>query len=180
MFTIDLPHSATPVYFPQQAYKFERVQQRPPETHTLFPSQSVALRAEVSEAKTKIREFGQMPENWDGYDALGISAEATRNALVALDSVLRAAPIPDIVPNPNGTLSFEWETADGFAHLEVGNTRFAFYLKRRSDQPSRLSGSAEQVPSGLGYLVAALLYPARSTAGTITKITMSNDVRAAA
>jgi hypothetical protein len=69
-----------------------------------------------------------LPENWDGYGALHISAETIHNARRALN-VLAHAPLPEITPNPNGTISFEWETESSEAHLEIGKTRYSFYAK---------------------------------------------------
>ena len=178
---VDSSYSTAIVDAPHQWYAVEKVQQRPPDPYAFLKNRVASLRIDVSSARLKVLEYGQMPENWDGYGAASIGAETITNALSVLDIVLRSTPVPDIVPNANGTLSFEWETVDGFAHLEIGNTRFAFYLKHRSAQPVCTDGRTDLFPANLiGSLISAMLYSGRNAAPTITKIKMFNDVWATA
>src|SRR5262245_6918574 len=94
-----------------------------------------AMRAELMEAKAKVEDFAAMPENWDGYGAIRIGFETKNNAQSALELILIYAPAPDITPNSNGTISFEWETPHGVSHLEIGRTKFSFYIMARSGTP---------------------------------------------
>jgi hypothetical protein len=144
---ISKPHSYE-VYPPLDTIKW-------PDLHTKFLT-----------AKEMIEELAALPENWDGYGALGISAETTLNALKALDAFLDDVPTPEITPSPNGTLSFEWESPRGVAHLEIGRTRFSFYIKPLIGDPIITDGRVEQLGYNLGRLVTQHLFPAQCYTST--------------
>jgi hypothetical protein len=113
--------------------------------------------------------------NWDGYGALPVSSETRKNALSALSGLEHLAPAPAVIPNPNGTISFEWETEKGIGHLEVGRTRFSFYIRRTSGIPFLLDGSAVDQIYGLGPILSGELYPTPSQPA-YTRIVTSADV----
>ncbi|MEW6246675.1 MAG: hypothetical protein AB1555_08200 [Nitrospirota bacterium] len=45
---------------------------------------------------------------WDGYDALPISDEAVVRTLKLIQSLPDTIASPDLVPSPEGEISFEW------------------------------------------------------------------------
>ncbi len=178
----ELPHSAVQSLFADMppaltAPYYERPAQTP---SYLFASANQqyrgAMRAELSVAEARIDEIAALPDNWDGYDAIQIGYEATRNAKNALSKLYGVAPIPDITPNPNGTISLEWESAEGFGHLEIGRTRFSFFIKPRSGQPVLADGLADQIEADIGRWVSDLLFPLQHGAETITKISFIGNV----
>jgi hypothetical protein len=97
--------------------------------------------------------------NWDGYGALPISDETKKNALGILSYLETATRAPEITPNPNGTLSLEWETSQGFGQLEIGRTRYSFYVKPHGSSPFLDGGDAAEVKPTVGWLLDAFLYP---------------------
>ena len=127
--------------------------------------------SEIELAKEMLDQFSSLPENWDGYGALPISPSTIDNVKRALDVVCRAAPIPEFTPNPNGTLSCEWESPEGHAHLEIGMTRFSFYVSPKAGASIPGDGQAIDVSSQIGTYVAALLFPNRNLARAVTPIT---------
>jgi hypothetical protein len=133
----------------------------------LEPSGSITITSESTPlnwrgaAREKIEEFARMPENWDGYGALRMSIETIQNALSMLEKLPHDVPMPDMTPNPNGTLSFEWESPVGIGHLEIGRTRFSFYIKPRdSGQPILSDWQVGEPSPDIGTLVIRHLYPA--------------------
>lgn len=48
-------------------------------------------------------------EGWDGYSAVPISAGAYHAAVRFLWATPAAFPMPDVVPEPDGSISMEWE-----------------------------------------------------------------------
>lgn len=135
-----------------------------------------ALRAEFPVAQATIKEVAYPQPNWDGYGALAISAEAKDNALNAIQGLLQVAPTPEINPNPNGTLSFEWESGEGKAHLEIGQTQYSFYVNPRVGVPVLFEGPATDVNRLHGSLVASFLFPPIAASGTATPIRYGTDV----
>jgi hypothetical protein len=106
-----------------------------------------------------------------GTALIQISQETKKNAQDALETILRDVPSPDITPNANGTVSFEWETPRGIGHLEVGRTKFSFYIKPASGTPLLVDGDINQITEDFGRVVAIWLFPAQHGAKTMTTIT---------
>src|SRR5262249_46266244 len=82
--------------------------QVPTRTHSLRPSFHLEFAAHQL-----LRRIADLQDNWDGYGALPIQHNTALNAHLALNTLLLDAPVPDITPNTNGTVSFEWETQFG-------------------------------------------------------------------
>jgi hypothetical protein len=60
---------------------------------------------------------------WDGYDASRISARTESLARVFLESLPMWLPAPDIVPEPDGDLSIEWDFGpDKILSISIGET----------------------------------------------------------
>jgi hypothetical protein len=47
-------------------------------------------------------------KNWDGYGAKPISVAAIQEALVVIEQLTSSITMPEIVPEPNGGIGFEW------------------------------------------------------------------------
>jgi hypothetical protein len=157
---------------------FNRDERQPPALVYWMPENfRGALRAEFPVAKATIEQASYKEPNWDGYGALPISIEAKDNALTAIRNILPVAPTPEISPNPNGTLSFQWESVEGKAHMEIGRTQYSFYVSPRIGVPILFEGSVDDVSRIHGSLVASLLFPPVITAGTMTPIRYAADVR---
>jgi hypothetical protein len=114
--------------------------------------------AEFEAARQAIRQAFAEP-NWDGYGALPIRQETKENALAVLNQIEVLTCAPEITPNPNGTLSFEWETNQGFGQLEIGRTRYSFCVQPHDGSPTLDSGDATEMDPSVGLLVDALLFP---------------------
>jgi len=136
----------------------------------------------LTQCETRLEELYRMPAGWDGYGALPISSTTKYNALQALRGIIPHAPTPDITPNPNGTISYEWETDRGVAHLEIGQTRLSFYIELVSGEPVLLDSSCENLLVAsirIGLLVSSNLFPLRFTLPSITSIRWAANVSSA-
>ncbi len=109
-------------------------------------------------ALRQISALGNLELDWDGYGGLPISPEVRQNAAVAVGGFPRDLPMPEITPNPNGTISFDWDSAFGSACFEVGKSRFSFYIKWPSGEPLLMDGRADEA-AGVGNAVLCCLYP---------------------
>jgi hypothetical protein len=114
--------------------------------------------AEFTAARQAIEQAYSQP-NWDGDGALPIREETKKNALTVLNQLEVATCAPEITPNPNGTLSFEWETHKGFSQLEIGRTRYSFCVQPRNGSPTLESGDVSDVDVSVGWMVDAVLFP---------------------
>jgi hypothetical protein len=152
-----------------------------PYTCWMFPTISRgALLSEYSTAFNVIDSVSFTEANWDGEGALPVLSSTKQNAKHALGDMLPVVAAPEINPNPNGTLSFEWQTSQGKAHMEIGNTRYSFYVSPKAGVAILHEGSIDDAYRLHGNLVASLLFPQTNGAETLTSIRYLTDVRTAA
>jgi hypothetical protein len=98
----------------------------------------VTLRADTRTVKSEqidrsvlymqINEISEFQKNWDGYGALSVSKECVDNALSIIASIPDFVPSPDVFPNSNGTITFEWETKSGTVSIEVGDSSYSSFV----------------------------------------------------
>lgn len=115
--------------------------------------------AEFEAAREAINHPALEQENWDGYGALAITKEIKGNALSMLARFETTVAAPEVTPNPNGTISLVWETSKGYGHLEIGRTRYSFYVQPSVGDVISNDGDTDRVNPAVGSLVDALLYP---------------------
>jgi hypothetical protein len=119
--------------------------------------------AEYSAARDAVEHMAFAEENWDGCGAVPINFQTKVTAKVALAQLEAAVPAPQVTPNSNGTLSFEWETDRGAAHLEIGRTRYSFYVKPVVGVAYFARGHVNQIDATLGLRVNEGLFPKPSS-----------------
>lgn len=79
----------------------------------------------------KILSFKSLENSWDGYGAIPLGVKSAKNTLLLVDSfdAYILNKISDIYPNPNGTITIEWENRDSeIVSLEVGKDTFTYYV----------------------------------------------------
>jgi hypothetical protein len=119
-----------------------------------------------------------MLSNWDGYGAEPVGATTSNNTKQALNVLSYQLPMPDITPNPNGTLSLEWETGAGCAHMEIGRTQFSLYVQQPySSSPFCFSGSAGDIDVTVAAILHAALYAPFERSRPVSQIYGVRDVR---
>ncbi len=80
----------------------------------------------------ELEKFKNLENNWDGYDAVPISEQCFNNCisiLTGFESKL-IGKITDIYPNPNATISIEFQTRSS---MEIGDTEFNFFVRDKTD-----------------------------------------------
>jgi hypothetical protein len=175
---LDLPDVTTATQ-----YQFVVQRQAPPFTLSdLWPNMPLAQvvksppLAELRAAEQAIAAFQGLGDDWDGYGALAIDATTISNALLAVHILVRLVAMPDITPNPNGTLSFEWETSSGLAHLEIGKTKYSFYARPFASRPIIGDGLTAQLTMALSPIagvVRAVVYPSHFRTAAMTPLIFS-------
>lgn len=102
--------------------------------------------------------YGECSEpGWDGYDASPLCEDSVLHARSFIDLIPVWAPRPDLVPSPDGWISFEWRSlpnrilsvtpengvliyaaALGSQNVHYGRVSFAEYRERRPSQIAEL------------------------------------------
>lgn len=95
--------------------------------------------------RLKLVELSKLQNGWDGYGAASISDDVVNRAQSLLATILTEMPAPDLVPNPNGTISLQWESESGFLHLEIGERDYSFLLGSTGELPR--GAQADGLPS---------------------------------
>ena len=127
---------------------------------------------QIESIKREIAALALLQEDWDGYGAARIQNQTVTNAQIAADLVLRTAPMPDITPNPNGTISMEWESKMGVAYLEIGKTQYSCYVSRQAKEPLLYDGAAGQIGTHLGTAISVALFPILEKPSSTIRIDM--------
>lgn len=79
----------------------------------------------------KVIAFRSLENSWDGYNALPTGIKCATNAIKIIDAldIRSLEKIGDIFPNPNGTITLEWENnLDEVISLEVGKDTFTYFV----------------------------------------------------
>lgn len=84
--------------------------------------------------------------------------EAGRNALWALNQLEGFTYAPEVVPNSDGTFSFEWKTGRGFGSLKIGPNYSVYHVSPQASGPLE-GGTSEPFEPYVGILMNTLLYP---------------------
>lgn len=105
-----------------------------------------------------IDDIQALNNDWDGYGAEKINAATVVYAKRVLELLPHSLSNPDITPNSNGTISFEWETSEAKAHLELGKTKFSVYVKPAFGRPFFAEGKSGYFDIDIARKMDALLF----------------------
>jgi hypothetical protein len=145
---------ATHTVFSSNAQFYLTFSLYPADTFHGWPSTATRLE-EAKTARHLLEEFAALKDNWDGYNASAISAEARANARRFVDMIeasLSPLPAPEISPLPSGTISFEWEAPGAHTYVEIGTTLYSGFIK--TDQgPIFFEGSTDHLDQSVVSLI---------------------------
>lgn len=97
----------------------------------------IKYKQDKKEIVRKILAFKMLNENWDGYGAFPLEAESAANAIELIDKIGEELfkRVSDVYPNPNGTITFEWNNIDNeILSVEVGNNDISYYMEYTSEE----------------------------------------------
>jgi hypothetical protein len=86
----------------------------------------------------EVMSFKSLNNNWDGYGAIPTEAKSASNVINLANRISerQLSRLTDVFPNPNGTVTMEWENHSGERLvLEMGNETFSYYVKLNSLEP---------------------------------------------
>ncbi len=80
----------------------------------------------------KILSFKALCNNWDGHGAYPLEIECASNALLFVDLLgeKNIWNVKEVYPNPNGTITFEWNNElDEVLNLEIGKETISYFVE---------------------------------------------------
>lgn len=81
------------------------------------------------ETRNLVLSIANYQDDWDGYGAIRPLSECLSHALDIIgNSHISLNNLSDIYPNPNGTITIEWEQNGNEIGLELGNHEFSYYV----------------------------------------------------
>jgi hypothetical protein len=123
-----------------------------------LPTQ-ICLTAEGILGDQRLAEIGRLETDWDGYGGESFDEQVVGASRQYFALLLEMVPAPEIQPNPNGTVSFEWVTAQGSAQLEIGVSRVSCYIRSDFQPPIFvIQDSSIATIKALRNLIAHTLY----------------------
>lgn len=93
----------------------------------------------------KITSFVDLDKNWDGYGAVKVLPEVTKTAssLISMLNSSLTDRVTDLFPNPNGTITIEWENRrKEKLSLEIGQENYSYFVKFQDKKPLLVDGTA--------------------------------------
>lgn len=114
------PWSASPLIYPIGMYasgasedaKLVRQALERVESHMLNSVSGQALNRVIYEISALAEELSV--ENWDGYGAAPISPGSSSAAIQFLSRLPSIASMPEVVPDPDGSIALEWERGSDY------------------------------------------------------------------
>ncbi len=133
------------------------------------PSPAIIYHAQANRDLQLLEAYRGLKQDWDGYDADPISSRACEAARTFLTSLPHSFESPDLCPNPSGTISMEWQSSEGEAQLEIGRSKYSFYMRRRG-LPTVYHNGASEGAAGVYGLLRALYEPSGAKAITTIEL----------
>ena len=122
-------------------------------------------------ASISLERLSELEVDWDGYGAEPLPERVISHTRAAIKVLADGAPMPELIPNPNGTLSLEWTNASTRAHLEIGEKLYSFLLKAPGRTPLYASGELEQLElSNLAAIIADAVLGCTTSPSTRTNL----------
>ena len=137
------------------------------------------------EAHAQLAAICGLEENWDGYGGTSVHADTAASAKHALKAFLSRDLFPDLVPNSNGTISFEWTSARGEAVVEIGRTRYVGVIRPKGAANYPIAGDAgtggkfEADMMAIAAVIVAGLFPRETLPDTQRSFTAGHARRTA-
>ena len=79
----------------------------------------------------KILSFKTLCDNWDGHNACPLEVDCASNALLFVDLLgeKNILNVKEVYPNPNGTITFEWNNdLHEILNLEIGTETMSYFV----------------------------------------------------
>ncbi|MCP4695421.1 MAG: hypothetical protein GY862_01030 [Gammaproteobacteria bacterium] len=80
-----------------------------------------------------LEDISKLPENWDSLGANNISDICIKNTRKIILGLYHSIASPEIYPNPNGTITLDWEADEQLLSIEIGDTRYSSYWEIGDD-----------------------------------------------
>lgn len=125
------------------------------------PDVAVSTQTDATRGESLIQllQLSKLGSHWDGYGADPIDGACVANAEAILRALPGSAPSPEITPNPNGTLSLDWESGHQALSLEIGIDRYSCFWESSNGIQTDEGDFAQGLPAFVATVLANLFPP---------------------
>ena len=116
--------------------------QNPPGSSLTQPAPIVSRHAEVwplskptfyaaTLNEVRLAEISRLQDGWYGPGSVAVTAAVLKRVRETLSVInqVRNLPSPEVTPNPNGTISLEWESSRASIFVEIGQTKMNGFIE---------------------------------------------------
>lgn len=135
---------------------------------TASPASLVVPGTADTEFDDEMDYIATLEDGWAGEDSVAPSKAALRNARRVASVFAERMPMESATANDTGTVSLEWTTPEGYCHLEIGNSRFAFTLRMGNGFRTFQTSEMRELYVGLADYLAGELFPHSSRAPSLS------------
>ena len=86
-----------------------------------------------NEILNEINKISKLKNNWDALGADEISEKCINNIKTIISGLYHYVPSPEIYPNPNGTVTLDWETSGQLVSIEIGDENYSTYWEMANE-----------------------------------------------
>lgn len=147
--------------------------------HNYLSESRFIARVDVQESAAHLEVAASLTDGWDGYGASRIDSKIISNSKRILEIIAPLVGAPEIVPNTNGTISFELESPTGFAHIEIGKTKISFFAKSAEGDRFTFDGNLEEFDRSMALTLKGILTLDSSAEHVLTAVQYPNYVQLA-
>jgi hypothetical protein len=116
----------------------------------------------LREVEDMLLPIQELRSGWHGPRSVAISKEvADRTRQLVTRAASAGLPVPEVTPNPHGTITLEWESQNTSLSLEVGRSKTSGYLRTDGNDPILIS-DANQLSSNFFAVAQSILVPSAS------------------
>ncbi len=94
----------------------------------------------------ELDRISKLQDNWDGLRANSVSGACIENTGRIISDLDTDVASPEIYPNPNGTLTLDWETGGQLLSIEIGDDRFSTYWETDNARQSVIRPTPSKKP----------------------------------
>jgi hypothetical protein len=116
----------------------------------------------MASAVALLADLARLESGWDGHGADPITLSCLTNVSTVLAALPAGTPCPEISPNPNGTLTLDWEAGGYSLSFEIGASCYSAVLESAASVETDEGDISPSIPAFVAEALASLPHRPKS------------------
>ena len=116
----------------------------------------------MASAVVLLADLARLEPGWDGHGADPITPSCLTKVSTVLAALPAGTPCPEVVPNPNGTLTLDWQAGGYSLSLECGATRYSAVWESATGVETDEGDILPSIPAFVAEALASLPHRPKS------------------